>query len=147
MLTRAKLVTGRQRARAQPLNQLLHALRVGCCACQVKEAQRLERRQHRTQPSQRSKVSHGEALVAPDDHLRLAQLLAAPHSDLEAQCCSLLVISPQLLPQRRQQKRPQLAAGAAEVHGDARLERVAQLEKDDTLLVTTELRERHPGCG
>jgi len=35
------------------------------------------------------------------------------------------VVSPQLLP-RRLRHRPQLAAGAAEGHGDARIERVAQ---------------------
>ena len=51
-----------------------------------------------------------------------------------------------LLPQRRRQKRPQLAAGAAEVHGAARLERVAQLAEDDALLVTAQLRQRHRGA-
>jgi hypothetical protein len=52
------------------------------------------------------------------------------------------VISPQLLP-RRLRHRPQLAAGAAEGHGDARIERVAQLAEDDALLVTAQRRERH----
>eukprot|EP00964_Phaeocystis_antarctica_P108719 scaffold73263_cov65-Phaeocystis_antarctica.AAC.2 len=54
-----------------------------------------------------------------------------------------LMISPQLLPRRRRQKRPQLTAGAAEIHGASRLERVAQLAEDDALLVTAELRQRH----
>eukprot|EP00964_Phaeocystis_antarctica_P039757 scaffold22740_cov66-Phaeocystis_antarctica.AAC.1 len=56
------------------------------------------------------------------------------------------MISPQLLPHRRRQKRSQLAAGAAEVHGAARLERVAQLAEDDALLVTAQLRQRHGGA-
>eukprot|EP00964_Phaeocystis_antarctica_P152284 scaffold120117_cov59-Phaeocystis_antarctica.AAC.2 len=60
-----------------------------------------------------------------------------------AQGCGHLVISPQLLPQRRRQQRPQLAAGAAEVKGEARLERVAQLAEDDALLVTAQFRQRH----
>jgi hypothetical protein len=46
------------------------------------------------------------------------------------------VISPQLLPHCRRQKRLQLGAGAAEVHGEARLERVAQLAEGDALLVS-----------
>eukprot|EP00964_Phaeocystis_antarctica_P116359 scaffold80296_cov48-Phaeocystis_antarctica.AAC.3 len=80
-----------------------------------------ERWQHRAQRAQRRHVGGGKAFL----------------------CCCRLVISPQLLPQRRRQKRPQLAAGAAEVHGEARLERVAQLAEDDALLVTAELRQRH----
>eukprot|EP00964_Phaeocystis_antarctica_P065350 scaffold39418_cov50-Phaeocystis_antarctica.AAC.3 len=56
--------------------------------------------------------------------------------------CGHLVISPQLLQQRLRQ-RPQLAAGAAEGHGDAWIERVAQLAEDDALLVTAQLRQRH----
>ena len=39
------------------------------------------------------------------------------------------MISPQLLPLRLRH-RPQLAAGAAEGHGDARIEHVAQLAED-----------------
>jgi len=46
------------------------------------------------------------------------------------------VVSPQLLPHCRRQKRLQLGAGAAEVHGEARLERVAQLAEGDALLVS-----------
>eukprot|EP00964_Phaeocystis_antarctica_P126214 scaffold89951_cov48-Phaeocystis_antarctica.AAC.4 len=47
------------------------------------------------------------------------------------------MVSPQLLPQRRRQL-PQLVAGAAQVHGDARLEHVAQLDEEDALLVTAQ---------
>ena len=47
-----------------------------------------------------------------------------------------------LLPLRLRQL-PQLAASAAEGHGDARVERVAQLDEDDALLVTAQLGERH----
>eukprot|EP00964_Phaeocystis_antarctica_P146537 scaffold112850_cov66-Phaeocystis_antarctica.AAC.1 len=72
---------GRQRARAQPRRQPLHAV-VGC----------------------------GEALVPTGDCLRLAQLLAAPHAQLVAQRCGRLVISPQLR-QQRLRRRPQLIAG------------------------------------
>ena len=61
-----------------------------------------------------------------------------------ATSCGHLVISPQLLQQRLRQ-RPQLAAGAAEGHGDARIEHVAQLAEDDALLVTAQRRERHRG--
>eukprot|EP00964_Phaeocystis_antarctica_P126479 scaffold90162_cov56-Phaeocystis_antarctica.AAC.7 len=74
--------------------------------------------------------------------LRLAQLLAALHPHLEAQRCSQLVSSPQLL-QKRLCRLPQLLAGDAEVHGDARLEHVAQLGEDAAVLVTAQLRERH----
>eukprot|EP00964_Phaeocystis_antarctica_P045263 scaffold26044_cov63-Phaeocystis_antarctica.AAC.2 len=56
-----------------------------------------------------------------------------------------LVISPQLL-QQRLRRRPQLIAGAAQVHGEARLEHVAQLDEDDARLVTTQLRQRHRGA-
>eukprot|EP00964_Phaeocystis_antarctica_P022872 scaffold12773_cov64-Phaeocystis_antarctica.AAC.4 len=52
------------------------------------------------------------------------------------------MISPQLLQQRLRQL-PQLAVGAAEGHGDLRIERVAQLAEDDALLVTAQLRQRH----
>ena len=44
---------------------------------------------------------------------------------------------------RRRQQRPQLFVGAAEVHDEARLERVAQLAQDDALLVATQLGQRH----
>ena len=83
------------------------------------EAQVLERWQHRAQRAQRRQIGHREALVDPADFPRLAQRLAArPH--LEAQrCCSL-----QLLLQRRRQQLSELAAGAAEVDGEAWLERV-----------------------
>ena len=52
----------------------------------------------------------------------------------------------QPLLQRRRQKQPQLVTGAAEVHGEARLERVAQLAEDDALRVTAQLRQRHRGA-
>ena len=65
---------------------------------------------------------------------------------IAAQRCGHLVISPQLLPQRRRQKHLQLATGAAEVHGEARLERVQQLAEDDAVLVGAELRQRHRGA-
>jgi hypothetical protein len=55
------------------------------------------------------------------------------------------VVSPQLLTLRLCQ-RPQLAAGGAEGHGDARIEHVAQLAEDDALLVTAQRRERHRGA-
>jgi hypothetical protein len=55
------------------------------------------------------------------------------------------MISPQLLPLRLRH-RPQLAAGAAEGHGDARIEHVAQLAEDDALLVTAQRHERHRGA-
>ena len=45
-------------------------------------------------------------------------------------------------PQHRRQ-RPQVAASAAEGHGDARVNRVAQLDEDDAQLVTAQLRQRH----
>ena len=64
----------------------------------------------------------------------------------EAQRCGRLVISPQLLP-RRLRQRPQFVAGAAEGHGDARVEHVAQLAEDDALLVTAQRRERHGIAG
>eukprot|EP00964_Phaeocystis_antarctica_P115664 scaffold79647_cov59-Phaeocystis_antarctica.AAC.1 len=51
-----------------------------------------------------------------------------------------------LLPQRRRQKHPQPTAGAAEVPGEARLKRVAQLADDDAVLVGAELRQRHRGA-
>eukprot|EP00964_Phaeocystis_antarctica_P160407 scaffold131973_cov72-Phaeocystis_antarctica.AAC.2 len=73
---------------------------------------------------------------------RLAQRLAAPHACSAAQRCGLVVISLQLLQQRLRQ-RPQLAVGAAECHGNAWIELVAQLAEDDALLVTAQLRQRH----
>eukprot|EP00964_Phaeocystis_antarctica_P137595 scaffold102178_cov69-Phaeocystis_antarctica.AAC.5 len=72
--------------------------------------------------------------------------LAAPHPHLAAQCCGHLMINPQLLPQRRRQQYPQLVTGAAQVPGEARLERVAQLAEDDAVLVGAELRQRHRGA-
>ena len=52
------------------------------------------------------------------------------------------MISPQLLQQRLRQH-AQLIAGAAELHGEARLEHVAQLGEEDALLVLAQRRERH----
>eukprot|EP00964_Phaeocystis_antarctica_P009095 scaffold4934_cov63-Phaeocystis_antarctica.AAC.2 len=66
----------------------------------------------------------------------------ALHPHLAPQRCGHLVISPQLLQQRLRQ-RPQLAVGAGVAHGDAWIERVAQLAEDDALLVTAQLRQRH----
>eukprot|EP00964_Phaeocystis_antarctica_P099134 scaffold65022_cov57-Phaeocystis_antarctica.AAC.1 len=108
----------RQRVRAQPLSQPLHAVENGCT---FEEDQRLEHWQPQNQRPQRP------------------QLLAAPHPQLEAQCCCRLVLSPQPLPQRLRLL-PQLMAGAAEGHGDARLDRVAQPFEDDAHLVTAEPR-------
>ena len=93
-------------------------------------------------PSQRQ-VVRGEALAVAYDLLRLAQLLAAPHACFAAQRCGRLVDGLQLLP-RRLSRRPQLAAGAAEGHGDARVEHVAQLAEDYALLVTA---QRHVEAG
>eukprot|EP00964_Phaeocystis_antarctica_P129677 scaffold93544_cov72-Phaeocystis_antarctica.AAC.4 len=56
--------------------------------------------------------------------------------------CGRLVISPQLL-QQRLRRRPQPAADAREGHGAVRLERVAPLAEEDTLLVLAEHQERH----
>eukprot|EP00964_Phaeocystis_antarctica_P051196 scaffold29862_cov51-Phaeocystis_antarctica.AAC.1 len=56
------------------------------------------------------------------------------------------MISPQLLQQRLRQL-PQPAAGAAKVHGAARVERIAQLNEDDALLVLAQAHERHRGGG
>eukprot|EP00964_Phaeocystis_antarctica_P144937 scaffold110839_cov60-Phaeocystis_antarctica.AAC.1 len=135
---------GRQRARAQPLRQPLHA---GCDqgGFLFEEDNCLERWQHRSQRAQRRQVSRSEALVVPDDRPRLAQLLAAPHPHLAAQRCGRLMISPQLL-QQRQRRLPQLMADAAQVQGEARLEHVAQLDEDDARLVTAQPRQRHRGA-
>ena len=133
---------GRQRARGQPLRQPLHAVGAGCW---LDEVQQLERWQHRSQRAQQRQLVRGEAIVVPVDPLRLAQRLAAPQPHLAAQRCGSLVISPQLLP-RRLRQRPQLAAGTAEGHGDARIEHVAQLAEDDAQLVTAQRRERHRGA-
>jgi hypothetical protein len=110
----------------------------------ITEGQLLERRKHRVQLGQRRQVGCSKALVPPLDPRRLAQLPAVPHAHLDAQRRGLLVISPQLLLRGRRQQRPQLFAGAAEVHDEARLERVAQLAQDDALLVAAQLRERYP---
>eukprot|EP00964_Phaeocystis_antarctica_P045064 scaffold25924_cov66-Phaeocystis_antarctica.AAC.5 len=83
--------------------------------------------------------------IAHLEQLRLAQLLAAPHAHLAAQCCGSLVISPQLL-QQRLRRLPQLVANATQGHGDARIEHVAQLGEDDARLVTAQLRQRHRGA-
>eukprot|EP00964_Phaeocystis_antarctica_P123695 scaffold87386_cov63-Phaeocystis_antarctica.AAC.1 len=131
----------RQRARTQPLRQPLHAVGAGCARA-FHEEQRLERWQYRAQRAQQRQISRGEALVAPVDQLRLAQLLAAPHPHLKAQRYRSIVISPQLR-QQRLRRRPQLIAGAAQGHGDAWLEHVAQLGEEDALLVTAQLRQRH----
>eukprot|EP00964_Phaeocystis_antarctica_P011572 scaffold6407_cov62-Phaeocystis_antarctica.AAC.1 len=130
---------GRQRARAQPLCQPLHAIGASCW---LGEFQTLERWQHRAQRAQRRQVGRRQACVSRLDHLRLAQLLAAPQPHLAAQRCGHLVINPQLLPHRLR-RRPQPGAGAAEVQGDARLKRVAQVAEDAAVLVLAELRERH----
>eukprot|EP00964_Phaeocystis_antarctica_P090161 scaffold57657_cov63-Phaeocystis_antarctica.AAC.4 len=104
-----KVGHGRQRTRAQPLRQPLHAVGAGCW---LLEDQLLERWQHRAQRAQQRQVGRGEALLVPGDLLRLAQLLAAPQPHLAAQRCGRLVISPQLL-QQRLRRCPQLVAGAA----------------------------------
>eukprot|EP00964_Phaeocystis_antarctica_P107660 scaffold72338_cov51-Phaeocystis_antarctica.AAC.3 len=143
MHIRTEVGHGRQRARAQPRRQPPHAV-VGGCAWAFVEDQRIERWQHRAQRAQQRQVIRGKALVAPADHIRLAQLLAAPQPRLEAQRCGRLVISPQLL-QQRLRRRPQLIADAAQVHGSARLEHVAQLDEEDALLVTAQRRQRHRG--
>eukprot|EP00964_Phaeocystis_antarctica_P018553 scaffold10246_cov63-Phaeocystis_antarctica.AAC.2 len=64
----------RQRARAQPLSQPLHAVGAGSCLVEV---QLLERWQHRAQRAQRRQVGRGETRFVQVDPLRLAQLLAA----------------------------------------------------------------------
>eukprot|EP00964_Phaeocystis_antarctica_P128491 scaffold92278_cov62-Phaeocystis_antarctica.AAC.10 len=136
---------GRQRARAQPLRQPLHTVGAGCTGWAFEEAQHLERRQHRSQLAQQRQVGRREVSGGPVDLPRLAQPLAAPHPQLEAQRCGRLIISPQLLQQHLRQP-PHLAAGAAVAHGDARIEHVAQLAEDDALLVTAQLRQRHRGA-
>eukprot|EP00964_Phaeocystis_antarctica_P054190 scaffold31834_cov71-Phaeocystis_antarctica.AAC.1 len=135
----------RQRARAQPLRQPLHALGAGCRCCGFAEHQPLERWQHRAQRAQQRQVGRGEAFVERVDLLRLAQLLAASQPHLAAQRCGSLMISPQLL-QQRLRRRPQLIANAAQGYGDAGLEHVAQLDEEDALLVTAQRRERHRGA-
>ena len=67
---------------------------------------------------------------------RLAQFLAALMPKLEAQRGGSLMISLQLR-QRRLRRRPQLVADAAQGHGAARVENVAQVAEEDALLVTT----------
>eukprot|EP00964_Phaeocystis_antarctica_P021784 scaffold12091_cov69-Phaeocystis_antarctica.AAC.4 len=132
---------GRQRARAQPRRQPLHAVGAGW---PFEEDQRVERWQHRAQRAQRRQVGLGEALALPArvDLLRLTQLLAAPHPHLAAQRCGRLVLNPQLRPQRLC-RFPQPAAGAAEGHGIARLERVAEVGEDDARHVVAERREKN----
>ena len=103
-------------------------------------AQHRERHRH----SVSRKWRHGHTATVPLDLLRLAQLLA-PKPHLEAYRCHRLVLSPQLLPQRLCLL-PQPAAGAAEVHREARLENAAQMAEDDALLVLAQLRERNLGA-
>eukprot|EP00964_Phaeocystis_antarctica_P004918 scaffold2667_cov72-Phaeocystis_antarctica.AAC.4 len=131
----------RQRARTQPLRQPLHAVNVPCQPLErapideapLCEFQLLERWQHRGQRAQL-------------DLRGLAQLLAAPQPHLAAQRCGHLVISPQLLPQRLRQL-PQLTTRAAEVHGQARFEHVAQLAEDVlTDIVRQVLKQRDAGA-
>ena len=64
---------------------------------------------------------------------RLAWYFSSANSGLR------LLLTPALR-QQRLRRRPQLVAGAAEVYGEARLERVAQLAEDDAVLVGAELR-------
>eukprot|EP00964_Phaeocystis_antarctica_P053247 scaffold31252_cov63-Phaeocystis_antarctica.AAC.2 len=125
-----------ERARAQPLRQPPYAVGAGCW---LAEDQRLERWQHRAQRAQQPQVGHGEVLAVALNLLRLAQLLAAPQPHFAAQRCGRLVISPQLLLQLLR-RRPQLMAGAAQGHGEARIEHVAQLGEEDALLVTAQPR-------
>jgi hypothetical protein len=58
-------------------------------------------------------------------------------------------ISPQLLPPLLR-RRPQLFAGTAQGHGEARIEHVAQLGEGDALLKSrtahSQLRQRHAGA-
>ena len=61
---------------------------------------------------------------------------------LAAQRCGRLVASLQLL-QRYPRRRPQIVADAAQGHGDARVERVAQLHEEDALLVAAQRGQRH----
>eukprot|EP00964_Phaeocystis_antarctica_P023331 scaffold13058_cov72-Phaeocystis_antarctica.AAC.3 len=147
---------GRQRARAQPLRQPLHAVgtaewgavdEVATDEVATDEVQLLEHWQHRAQRAQRRQVRvvFGVDCNAPVDLLRLAQLLAAPHPHSVAQRRDSLVLSPQLLPQRLRQL-PQLMTGAAEVHGETWLERFAQLAEDVlTDLVGQVLKQRDAG--
>ena len=65
---------------------------------------------------------------------------------LAAQRCGRLVASLQLLPRRLRQL-PQLVADAGEGHGDARVERVAQLDEEDALLVAAKRGQRHRAAG
>ena len=57
---------------------------------------------------------------------------------LAAQRCGRLVVSLQLL-QRYPRRRAQLVVDAAQGHGDARVEHVAQLHEDDSLHVAVQL--------
>eukprot|EP00964_Phaeocystis_antarctica_P012274 scaffold6790_cov69-Phaeocystis_antarctica.AAC.1 len=122
------------RPRAQPRHQPLHAVEASGAHYAFVE--------HGAQLPQQRQVGSGEVIEVPVDSVRLAQLPAALHARLEAQCCGRLVISPQLLQQRLRQL-PQLEAGTAQGHGDAGIEHVAQLGEDDARLVTAQRRERH----
>ena len=56
------------------------------------------------------------------------------------------MVDPQLL-SKRLRRLPQLAADAAQVHGDARVQHIAQLVEDDALRVLVEHRQRrHRGA-
>eukprot|EP00964_Phaeocystis_antarctica_P124924 scaffold88567_cov61-Phaeocystis_antarctica.AAC.6 len=94
--------------------------------------------------SSNSLSSAGSTEHSVPSNARSAALLAAPQPQLEAQRCGHLMISPQLR-QQRLRRRPQLIAGAAQVHGEARIEHVPQLGEEDALLVTAQLRQRHRG--
>jgi len=136
---------GRQRACAQPFRQMMQAVLDEALPALESEDQVLERWQHRAQPAKPRQICDKElqekALDLPDDLPCLAQLPAAQRSHKGAQCCGCLMVGPQLLAQRLR-GRSQKGAYAAEIHGDARLERVAQLAEDDAHLVAAEQRER-----
>ena len=52
----------------------------------------------------------------------------------------------QALLQRYPRRRPQLVADAGQGHGDARVERIAQLDEEDALLVAAQPGQRHRGA-
>ena len=85
---------GRQRARAQPLQQPRHAVVEGWF---LLELEALQRRELRAKPAQERQVVGEEAIAEAGELLRLAQLLAALLAQLEAQRCGRLVVSLQLL--------------------------------------------------
>eukprot|EP00964_Phaeocystis_antarctica_P113379 scaffold77420_cov63-Phaeocystis_antarctica.AAC.4 len=91
------------------------------------------------QPSSRQRQRRWRWRRRRDSRLRelLERAVKVTAARLE---CPLHVVGPQLLPKRLRQ-RPQPVAGAAEVHGAARIEHVAQLDEDVALLVLAQLRE------